>query len=282
MLSDNINCPYPLLRRTRVDFQNTVFISNLDVLRENQGFRVVPNFSVNNKQIEALIDSGRFSYAVQIQCRSTYFRKIEYISNNTPFFIPGGQVHEQVELRPCIIVMEDLEDYCIDDFVQAFKISKVSVYKSDVVGIGNAIRFCAYYKADEVKKASSVILVQEDKTIERVRIEFNHPDIVVKLPEQQYDAYLKIGTSTSDQITLLTGVMYVPVIALALQEIRKNEDNDNADQAWYKSLSTLLYKMTGGAWEKKNELLEDPFGTAQKMLGDNLATSLKILDDREW
>ena len=195
MLNSNIKYPYPLLRETPEDYVSSTFNGNLEVLREDQGFRIVPRFSVNNEQINELINSGMFSYAVQIQCRSTYYRTVEYIKDNTPFFIYGGTVHELVELCPCIIAMKDLEGYLCDDFVPAFKLSPVNIYKNDVVGIGNIIRFRAYYKADEVKKASSVVTVQADATIERIQVDLNKPNIIVTLPQNQYDAYMNIGTS---------------------------------------------------------------------------------------
>ena len=135
MLNSSIKYPYPLLRETPEDFRTSIFTGNLEVLREDQGFRVVPRFTTNNEQINSLIQANIFSYAVQIQCRSTYFRDVEYIKDNNSFFIFGGQVHELVELCPCIIAMQDLEGYSCEDFVPAFKESPVNIYKNDVVGM---------------------------------------------------------------------------------------------------------------------------------------------------
>jgi hypothetical protein len=278
MLNSNINYPHPLLRVTTEDFISSKFDGDLEILRETQGFKVIPRFSVNNEQINNLIRTGVFSYAVQIQCRSTYYRAVEYVKDNTPFFINGGTVHELVELCPCIIAMQDLKSYLIDDFVPAFKQVPVSVYKNDVVGIGNTIRFHAYYKADEVKKASSVITVQSDDSIKRMQVDFNKPNIIVTLPKTQYDTYINIGNNaTSDVITLLTGVVSVPVIALALSEIDPDDENDYADLPWYKSLRASLDKLANGDPATIDKLLEDKLSTAQLLLGDNLSASLNIL-----
>ena len=282
MLNSNVNYPYPLLRATAEDFQKTVFNSQIEVLRESKGFRVVPHFSVNSEQVNSLIEDRTFSYAVQVQCRSTYYRTVEYIADNKPFFIPGGQVHEMVELCPCIIAVKDLERYYIDDFVPAFKVTPVSVYQGDVVGVGDAIRFHAYYKADEVKKASSVIRIQSDDTIERIKVNLNQPDIIVSLPKLQYDSYINAGLSTTDQVTLLTGIVSVPVISYALGMINDDDENDFSEKPWYKSLRALLDRVAGGDPGKVQKLLEDPISTATMLLGDNMAASLKILDDREW
>lgn len=282
MLNSNIKYPYPLLRETTEDFVSSTFSGRIEILREDQGFRVVPNFTVNNEQINELIQKGVFSFAIQIQCRSTYYRAVEYIVNNNSFFIYGGQVHELVELCPCIIAAQDLENYAIDDFVPAFKNTPISIFKNDVVGIGNIIRFRAYYKADEVKKASSIVTVQVDDKVDRIQLDFNKPNIIVNLPQSQYDAYMKIGTSTSEQVSLLTGLVSVPVIALALSEIDENDESEYAELPWYKSLRAMLDKLADGDPSKVNSLLENELSTAQLMLGDNLITSFSILDNREW
>ena len=282
MLNSNVKYPYPLLRETAEDFLNTTFNGNLEVLREDQGFRIVPHFSVNNDEIEVLIKKGVFSYAIQIQCPSTYYRGVEYIEDNKPFFIYGGTVHELVELCPCIIAVQDLDEYQNDDFVPAFKLAPIRIYKNDVVGIGNVIRFHAYYKADEVKKASSVITVQADNSIERIKVDLSQPNIIVSLPEDQYNIYVNIGTSTSDQVTMLTGILSVPVIALALSEIDLDDESDYAELPWYKSLRALLDKMANGDPAKVSALLENELSTAQLMLGDNLSESLGILNNRDW
>ena len=282
MLNSNIKYPYPLLRETTEDFVSSTFSGRIEILREDQGFRVVPNFTVNNEQINELIQKGVFSFAIQIQCRSTYYRAVEYIVNNNSFFIYGGQVHELVELCPCIIAVQDLENYAIDDFVPAFKNTPISIFKNDVVGIGNIIRFRAYYKADEVKKASSIVTVQVDDKVDRIQLDFNKPNIIVNLPQSQYDAYMKIGTSTSEQVSLLTGLVSVPVIALALSEIDESDESEYAELPWYKSLRAMLDKLADGDPSKVNSLLENELSTAQLMLGDNLITSFSILDNREW
>lgn len=282
MLSSNASYPYPLLRVVAEDYAHAVFHDDLEVLRENQGFRIVPRFSVENEQIEELIRNDVFSYAIQIQCKSTYFRTVEYVKDNTAIFLPSGQVHETVELCPCIIVMQDLTNYVCDDFVPAFKASPVTVYKNDIVGIGNITRFRAYYKADEVKKASSVITVKKNDAIESLKVDLTQSNIVVELPPDQFEFYLDVGRSTTDQVTLLTGIISVPAITMALGVMDIDDDNDYSDYAWYKSLRTVLDKMADGDFSKVELFLEDPFGTAQKMLGGNVSVSLGILKERDW
>ncbi len=282
MLNSNTRYPYPLLRETTVDFEHTFFSGDLEVEREKDGFRIVPIFRVNNNEINQLIECGIFSFAVQIQCRSTYYRGVEYIENNKPFKIKSGLVHDLVELCPCIIAMQDLENYQIEDFVSAFKASKVHIYKNDVVGIGNVIKFRAYYKADEVKKPGSIITVKGVDNISRVRVDLNQPNINVELPMQQYEYYIKVGNATNDQVSLLTGLVSVPVLVMALNEIDINDESDFVDMPWYKSIRAILDKMANGDPAKIETLLEDKFKTVQEMLGDNLFLSLKILDERDW
>ena len=282
MLNSDLRFPYPLLREEAVDFSTAVFSDDLDILRESNGFRIVPRFSVNNSQIQELLNAGIFSYGIQIQCSSTYYRAVEYIKNNRDVFIPGGTVHDQVEICPCIVAMEDLIPYSIDDSVTAFHHIPVGVYCSDVVGIGTVRRFRAYYKADQVKKASSVITVQVNKDVDRINIDLGKPNIFVYLPQDQFNSYMDLGTATSDQIKMLMGLIYVPAITQALSAMDVDGDSEFANQPWYKSLMASLDKLAEGDPEKITELIENPFETAQRMIGDNISTTLQILKNRDW
>lgn len=282
MLNSDLRFPYPLLRNEAVDFQTAVFSDDLDILRERDGFRIVPRFSVNNSQIQKLLDADIFSYGIQIQCSSTYYRVVEYIKNNSEVFIPGGTIHDQVEVCPCIVAMEDLVPYLIEDSVAAFHQFSVGVYSSDVVGIGKVRRFRAYYKADQVKKASSVITVQVNKEIDRINIDLGQPNIYVYLPQDQFKSYMDLGVATSDQVKMLMGLIYVPAITQALSVMDVDGDSEFANLPWYKSLMASLDKLAGGDPEKISELIENPFETAQRLIGDNVSTTLQILKNRDW
>ena len=205
-----------------------------------------------------------------------------YIENNKDFLIPGGRVHDLVEICPCIVAVKDLDNYKNDDFVPAFQQISLKVYSGDVIGIGTVRRFRAYYKADEVKKASSVITFQQRDDINRVTVELNNANIMVYLPPNQFKMYTEIGTSTKDQLTMLMGVLYVPVLTQAISEMDVDGESEFAEQAWYKSLMAVLDKLGEGDPDKLEKLIEKPFETAQRILGDNVSLALQILENRDW
>ena len=170
----------------------------------------------------------------------------------------------------------------MDDFVPAFHLIPVKVFSSDVVGIGTVRRFRAYYKADEVKQASSVITVKVKNDIDRITVDLEQPNIFVYLPQTQFDQYMELGTSTSDQVTMLMGLVYVPAITQAITEMDVEGNSVFADYPWYKSLMASLDKLAEGDSEKLAGFIENPFETAQRLLGDNISTTLQILKNRDW
>lgn len=272
-----------MLRPEPIDFKTAFFTDDLDILRETNGFRIVPRFSVNNDQIQALINNQIFSYGIQIQCRSTYYRTIEYIVDNKDIFIPGGKVHNLVEICPCIVALKDLAPYDIEDFVPPFKLESVKVYSGDAIGIGTNRTFRAYYKADEAKKASSLITVREDKGIERIRVDLDQPNIYVYLPQDQHNLYKELGgTATADQLTILMGLIYVPAITQAITEMTVEGDSEYEGHPWYTSLMASLDKLAEGDPDKIESLIDNPFETAQRLLGDNTKSTLQILMNRDW
>ncbi len=280
MLNNKINYPYPLLQEETEQFKTTSFSSSIEVLREPSGFRIIPRFSVNNDGIKKIIADGLFSYAIQIQCTSTWLRTIHYVKENEPFFIEASDVHERVDLSPCIIAMEDLYPYYNDDFVDGFKGVTVGVKKNDIVGIGQSIWFTAYYKADEVRKPNSVITVKDRDDITRMEVDLSQIDnIYVYLPSKEYGLYMAAGTNTANQILLLNAVLSIPALTYAISNMTLDDDNDFSENSWYKSLRAYIEKMAGGDQAKVQELLNNPISTAQEMLGDNYSSALQVIYD---
>lgn len=84
MLNININYPYPVIREYTDDYQSTEFIGELKVLLEPDGYAVHTNFEINNKGIQILLSKRILTYALEVQCVSTWFRKLYTIQDMFP------------------------------------------------------------------------------------------------------------------------------------------------------------------------------------------------------
>lgn len=121
MLNININYPYPVIREYTDDYQSTEFIGELKVLLEPDGYAVHTNFEINNKGIQILLSKRILTYALEVQCVSTWFRKLYTIHENRVIRLDPQMIHERVELIPCIVVATSIEGFTNEDFAEEYQ-----------------------------------------------------------------------------------------------------------------------------------------------------------------
>ena len=141
MLNININYPYPVIREYTDDYQSTEFIGELKVLLEPDGYAVHTNFEINNKGIQILLSKRILTYALEVQCVSTWFRKLYTIHENRVIRLDPQMIHERVELIPCIVVATSIEGFTNEDFAEEYQDMKFDLNAGDIIGIGQKRTF---------------------------------------------------------------------------------------------------------------------------------------------
>ena len=287
MLNNEASYPYPVLRTEPIDFNSSVFQSNLDVVRNENGFAFTCNFSVGSNIINDLIENNEATYAIQITCQETWYRGIISISRTGSYILPANAVHGKVVACPCIYILKENTNYIDSDFSEAYHGLSFRLRKNDIIGIGQKIKFNAYYETDTVNEPTSIMQIEIDEDSERVRVDLNHKDgyIHVFLPPLQYKNYNKAGNGTEDQRKLLHAAVHIPVLIQALclmKEEKKDDSGDLSNNAWYKSLDATLEKIADGNPGKISAMLEDPFGTVEILLANNLDKVLTIASEEDW
>lgn len=281
MLNSALNYPYPLLRKLAVDYKSSTFSADLNKYNRKNGFEVKIQYHLNNLQISKMIDDKLLAYAVQIQCVSTWYRKLKISTADTDsVFLPSGLVHERVELCPCIIALKDIQKFDNEDFSDDFDGISFSLNKGEVVAIGEREKFDAYYKKDILKTGDTILHVNQDKKAELMHQEFDSDIIQVYLPENQYKMYTTIGENEKWKIPALNATIAVPVIVQAIKEISESSQSSGStfeQYAWYKTLVFLMQRAVKDDDRKYRKLLNDPLRTAELLLNDNSAQTLKLL-----
>ncbi len=282
MLNSDMNYPYPILREEAIDYKTSVFTTDIKKTNESNGFTLNINYSVNNEEIEALIEHRIIAYAIQIQCISTWFREIKVSdSASQMIFIPSSEVHERVDMCPCIVALEDIDSFSNEDFSEDFQGILFSLHKGEVVGIGERQKFDAIYKNDIIKKGDPIVHFVNDESCSVMFCEWEYTTIQIHLPKKQYEKYNLIGEYEPWKIPLLNAIYVVPTIVQAISEIAQDELHNGggtlSQYAWYKTLHFLIEKVANGEISTFNKLLSDPIKTAQLLLNDNSAQSLDLL-----
>lgn len=283
MLNVSINYPYPIIRPYTEDYNATIFTGELAVAPENDGYYIYPKFSVENADIKSLIDEGKLTYAIEVECVSTWFRKLIRVINNGRQKLEPTYIHETVELTPCIIAMERITDFTSADFAEEYSSIKYTINAGEVVGIGQKRTFDAFYQNDLIKNGSSIVHFEGSDTLKELKCEFNSNLITITLPTDQFDNYKNCGYDKK-KYKVLNAILSVPVVVEAIGIIGNDESNPDEKsgfegKAWYKTIVANLKRYAENDSNKYKKLLDRPFTAAEILLGNNSASALSYLSE---
>ena len=284
MLNSSMSYPYPVIRPVCEDYKTTTFNAKIHKENREDGFELKVEYCLDNGTIQALIDNEQVTFAVQIQCTATWYRKL-YTSNKNEqvLFIPSKDVHERVEICPCIIAKKTItnEDFSNDDFEDEFKDITYNIKVGEVIGIGDRYRFNAIYKDDILEKGDPIVHFKMDEKASLMHCEWENENIIVHLPRKQWDEYTQIGEYEQWKHPILNAIYVTPVIVQAICEIANTEENGGesslSSYMWYKTLDYFLKKEAGDNQAEYKKLLADPVRTTQLLLNDNSFKSVTLL-----
>lgn len=281
MLNVNINYPYPVLREYVEDYKSTIFTGALSVSLEPDGYVIHPSFDVENDEIRSLIEEGLLMYAIEVQCVSTWFRKLYRIIDNNIVRLNPQEIHERVELTPCIIANKNFKDFKNVDFEEEYQGMSFDINAGDIIGIGQKRTFDALYQNDIIKNGSSIVSIGGSDQIKEITCDFNGSVIQITLPKDQYSDYMDCGYNRI-KYKSLNAILTIPVLVEAIMTIANDEKNPDEtsgfeNKSWYKTIVVNLKRYAENDENKYEQLLDKPFASAELLLGNNSATALKFL-----
>lgn len=284
MMNTKINYPYPVIRSYKEDYKNTIFKGSLSVGWQPDGYLISLNFSVNNDGINKLISLGILTYAVEVICTSTWYRKLYIISDDNDIYIDSKLVHELVEVIPCIVAKQKITDFKNDDFEEEYQGIIYEINAGDIIGIGERRTFDALYQNDVVKNGKSIVEIRHNEVDECFRCDYNGSVIEISLPLNQYNNYIDCGYNKT-KYKLLNAIVVVPALVGGIDIIYQDENcekDENRSQlsskSWYKTIKTNLKTIAENNEQKYNELLSDSFAAAELLLKNNSAEALDFLN----
>ena len=282
MLNSSMNYPYPIQKKKKTDYQNSIFTAQLSKKNLKDGYMINVIYSVTNPEIQQLIDEKRVAYALQIQCVSTWFRKLEISSSSVQEFkLPSNMIHERVDMCPCIIALEEITNFINSDFSEDFEGISFSVNPGEVLAIGERQKFDAIYKDDIIKKGDPIVHFINDEKAPVMYCEYDYDTIRVHLPKQQNDKYNHIGTYEGWKVPVLNAIYVIPAISMGIEEIYKDTCLGGAGTmerwSWYKTLKVMIQRKAKDVDSVYRKMLSDPIKTAQMLMNDNSAQALDII-----
>lgn len=281
MLNAGINYPYPVIREYTDDYQSTNFIGELKVLLEPDKYVVHTNFQISNKEIRSLLEKGIFTYALEVQCVSTWFRRLYPIQESKVIRLNPQMIHGRVELMPCIVAAMSIDGFTNEDFAEEYQGMKFDLNVGDIIAIGQKRTFDALYQNDIIKNGSSIVNVGGNDKLKEIQCDFSQSTIKITLPTEQYEDYRECGYNRS-KYKMLNAILIVPALVEAIGIIAVDERDPehlsgHQNRAWYKTIVVNLKRFAENDERKYLQLLDKPFASAELLLGNNSAGALDFL-----
>ena len=226
-----------------------------------------PSFALKNAGIEDLIKKGKASYIVEVECRSTFYRRSFSIKNtDESISIPSNLLRERVTVGFYVCADQDIKGYKPTephpDYEDA---DPFDVEAGGVLAVGGFSSFIAEKAFDPLRPpvSSFMSIIDGSRQEGPMEIDYEGDKITIELSKADWKKYLTVRGQKPVH-GLLHGFVALPALVDAIHKIKRG-DSGFEDKNWYGRLEAIL--------EAQSLQEKDPYEAAQKILGNPGARS---------
>ena len=230
---------YPVLRPGSDDYSSGAFqptIIPTNVKKGEQEARIDCRFAISVNEIKLLIDTGKATFALIVDCRDTFYREIfETKEARTTVYCPSDMLKGRVALESYVIAKETIDDfYCAN--IDEFYGSGPHKFTPGMI-LAQGVPVEKNIHAEKLRDNQSLISFSSDETLKLgewwfdVMSEF--PSVYVS-PEQL--AWINSAPSSANPI--IENTFLVPIVSEMISLMRNEETAE--DVAIYPWSSVIL------------------------------------------
>ena len=240
MLKSNLNYPYPMLRSTSIDYRTSVISSSILLETTSNAYELNVSITTNNDNINNLLEEGKLITGILVKSNAVWYRKFYPVKNGT-IIIDAKDIYGKVDLLPCIVSTQEINDFFSPDFEDEFKYSKISIGPGEIIGLGEELCFDALLDSDIFKNTSSIFeMVAVDDN--NLSYDLNNDKIVIFIPREMHKNYINVANSTTSTKSILNSIIVFPVLVSVLYDIRNFSDDEDyyENKKWYKTIKKTI------------------------------------------
>lgn len=278
--------PHPVQSHFSDDLTDCIFQVTPKIHAGKNSYRFHVMARTSSADLRALVTDGKAAYGIHVECAATRYRRL-ITAVDEEFFeeIPGDCLDGRTELCALIVATSDIPNYKNRNFHGDYGDMSFFVKKGDVLAVGQDIFFDATKNIDPLQNVASVFKVRPNRSSapDPFTVDLQSDYVVILLAGQNFSAYSELRKDQERQTTLASMIV-TPALVQALEEVKRSaaegeEDPWFADRRWFKVIASKL-KAAGykdlSAWSEEPSLV-----LAQKLIGDPLSSSLKVMLDAE-
>lgn len=270
--------PFPVLRPTTGDYAHSTFKCTVSPIITENECALQFDLVCTNKDILQLIDERKAIYAVHVECKYTYFRKLIYSPD--PKFsvrIAGQTVDRAIEICPVIIATENYEQYSNSDLDDVYDGETIVIGAGNPIAIGNQFTIDICKEKDPLKKLSSPFCVlpypdtQEHPAQKYATVNYSDPDqLIIYIPEDDHAILSRIQDAKN--MDTIHAALFFPSLIEVLDYMKTDASDVDQEKRWYVALNSKAVEM--GLGDIRGNALS-AYELAQSLFGYPLSRWLK-------
>lgn len=282
--------PHPVLSKNSDDILHSSLLSDITVSFDRSFYFFNYNCTVDNATVRALLENGRASLIIHVECSKTFYRKIfpitcKDVNNiNGTLEISANELKDRTDLTVLICANTDIKDYAPENMHSDYEGMAFNIEKGDFIAVLDTASFLLHHQYDQLKNITSILSFHRDKnrSTGAIEVDFNGDRLLALLPADLHDEY-EILKSDKRKEHIIVSILAVPVIMEGLRYIREGQlsQEEDVDKGllWYRSIEKKLSDSNIKLCDEDNM-----FDIAQKLLENpcyRAAKAFQQIDDDE-
>jgi hypothetical protein len=270
--------PHPVLASFKDDVMPNDFGFTVMWDADADNYYIDVKFQHQNKTLTEFLESGTAAYAVHVECRRNYYRRLYLLrQSHERLTIEGSQLLGRVEISGFVKVQKSVPDYQISGSHSDYGSATFRVEPGDVLAVAQTVTFDAFQDYDPLTRISSILTIRrsEEEVEGPMKIDMAGDRLVATLSQQDYDRYTDLK-GDPDLGPLLANQVVVPVLMEATYEIRQipvDERDLDMQKRWFRSIVKKLEDIEVDVYDQGIPLLD----IVQRLLSLPLRRSLENL-----
>lgn len=232
--------PYPVLASFNDDYLNSKFEVEY-AIEENEGENtLIANFSLDEPSLDQLIKEGLACFLLHIECTQTAYRRIVQSNENIlKFDIDAKQLRGKVDLNSLIVVNGNRIKLSSININPLYQGREFYIDYGDVIAASLTRTLNIEDSINDFKSMASIMKVAFSKA-EYMEIDIDSDLIYVRLPEKQYNGYVKFSKSKYQNL-ILSAVIF-PALIQVLNLMSKLFE-ESSSLKWFQVIEDRLTDM---------------------------------------
>jgi hypothetical protein len=254
--------PHPVLDPTAEDYPNCAIQFRAKMFSSPISYKFDVGLDLGSETLQSAIEAGNATYAVQVDCRWTSFRKVyKFPTFQTTIEIPENQLRDSVQVHPYILADREFTLKSEHEFHALFSAMSFPMRRGYVLAWDNPHEFFAEKTLDDLKNINAVMEVLRSKKV-GVPVEYGltGDKIEIFLPEADFEAYSSWKTNAAYRNSFMC-MLALPAVAFALTDFLSAPESEKLSNRWGRVLQRRIADLKLPPDHDK-----DPLDLAQRIL----------------